>query len=109
MKQPQFETDSIFYRSLIASWKVFLGGYIPNDKLPEGIKISGDRLFYTFPKSQLKLINLLFNSLEDGSALNLQLTQGELSIGSQVAINWSDLNFQDLFKMLSVVRAGNQG
>ena len=108
LKQPQFETNSIFYRSLIASWKVFLGCYIPNDKLPEGIEVKGDRVFYSLPKSQLKLINLLFNSLQDGSALNLQLIQGELAVTSQVAINWGDLNLPELIKMLSVVRAGNQ-
>lgn len=108
LKQPEFEADSIFYRSLIATWKVFLGGYIPNDKLPEGIQVKGDRLFYTLPKGQLKLINLLFNRLQEGSALNLQLVKGELTATSQVAINWSDLNLQELIKMLSVVRAGNQ-
>ena len=70
--------------------------------------MKGDRVFYSLPKSQLKLINLLFNSLQDGSALNLQLIQGELAVTSQVAINWGDLNLPELIKMLSVVRAGNQ-
>lgn len=107
LKDPEFETDSIFYRSLIAGWKVFLGGYIPNDKLPEGIQVKGNRVFYTLPKNQLRLINLLFNSLKNSSALNLKLIQGELIVTSEIAINWSDLNLQELLKMLSIVRAGN--
>lgn len=107
LKSPEFETSSIIYRSLIASWKVFLGGYIPNNKLPEGVTVKGNQIFYSLPKSQLNLINLLFKSLENSSTLNLKLIQGELIITSKIAINWGDLNLQELIKMLSVVRSGN--
>jgi hypothetical protein len=103
LEDPQFETDSLIYRSLIAGWKVFLGGYIPNDKLPEGVKIEGKNIFYSFPKSQLKLVNLLFSSIEDGSCLDLYLLKGELIATANVAINWSDLNMQDLIKMLKPI------
>lgn len=50
LKQPEFQTDSILYRSLIAGWKVFLGGYIPNDKLPEGIEVKAIVFFILYPK-----------------------------------------------------------
>lgn len=105
LKNPEFETDSIFYRSLITSWKIFLGGYIPNDKLPEGIKIQGNQVFYSFPKSQLILINLLFKSLSDGSSLNLQIIQSELIITSEMSINFNDINLLELIKMLNIARS----
>jgi hypothetical protein len=107
LKNPEFETDSIIYRSLIASWKIFLGGYIPNDKLPESVKVQGNEIFYSLPKSQLTLVNLLFKSLDDGSALNLKVVQKELVATSEIAINWGDLNLQELIKMLGVVRLSN--
>jgi hypothetical protein len=102
LEDPQFETDSLIYRSLIAGWKVFLGGYIPNDKLPESVKIEGKNIFYSFPKSQLKLVNLLFSSIENGSCLDLDLLAGEFITTANVAINWSDLNMQELIKMLKI-------
>ncbi|MBE9239660.1 hypothetical protein [Synechocystis salina] len=103
LEDPKFETNSWVYRSLIAGWKVFLGGYIPNDKLPEGVRIEGKNIFYSFPKSQLKLVNLLFSSIKDGSCLDLNLLAGELIATANVAINWSDLNMQDLIKMFKPI------
>jgi hypothetical protein len=100
LEDPKFETDSFIYRSLIAGWKVFLGSNIHNDKLPEGVRIEGKNIFYSFPKTQLKLVNLLFSTVEDGSCLDLNLLVGKLIITANVAINWSDLNIQKFIEML---------
>ncbi|MGF1497303.1 MAG: hypothetical protein ACFB8W_10830 [Elainellaceae cyanobacterium] len=108
MNAPQFETSSLVYRALIAGWKTFLGGYIPNQVLPEGVRVEGERVYYQLPKAQLQVVEALFHNLEDGSALNLNLKQGELQIESAVAINWSDLNLQALLKILHASASGEQ-
>ncbi|MFN9174882.1 MAG: hypothetical protein ACK58N_10335 [Synechocystis sp.] len=100
LEDPRLETDSLIYRSLIAGWKVFLGGNIPNDKLPEGVKIEGKNIFYSFPNTQLKLVNLLFRKVDDGNYLDLNLLSGELIIIANIKTNWSDFNVKELTKML---------
>jgi hypothetical protein len=109
LNKPKFETNSPIYRVLISGWNTFfLGGYIPNQVLPEGVRVDGDKVYYKFPKAQLRLMNALFQKLEDDSALNLSLKQGELSIESAIAINWSDLNFQDLLKIFNISFSSRQ-
>ena len=70
-------------------------------------KVRGNQIFYSLPKSQLTLVNLLFKLLDDGSALNLKVVQKELVATSKISINWGDLNLQELIKMLGVVRLSN--
>ncbi len=105
MEKPEFESESLVYRSLIAAWQVILGGHIPAARLPEGLRIEGKQIFYTLPKAHLKIINLLFNSLEDGSALDLDLANGDLICTSELAVNWQDLKLSELTKILAVVRS----
>lgn len=101
LNRPQFETDSLIYRSLILSWQVFLGGYIPNQALPEEVWVENDKIYYKFPKAQLRLIEALFHNFEEGSSLDLTLKRGELRVQSAVAIDWSSLNLQALVQIFS--------
>ncbi len=102
LSKPQFETNSLIYKILVSGWNSFLGGYIPNQVLPEGVRVDGDKVYYALPKAQLRLMNILFQNLEDNSALNLSLNQRELRIESEVVINWSDLNLQDLLQIFNI-------
>lgn len=101
LSKPDIESSSMIYRTLISGWSLFLGGYIPNEMLPEGVRIEGDIIYYVLPKSQLKLVSTLFGKLEDGSSLSLSLKQGELQIQSAVKIDWSDIDFQTLLQLLN--------
>ncbi|ACB53914.1 hypothetical protein cce_4566 [Crocosphaera subtropica ATCC 51142] len=102
LTSPEFQTDSIIYRYLIAGWKTFLGGKIPNDKLPEGVRVEEDKVYYTFPRNQLQVIEALFSSLEHDSALITTLRQGDLMIESSVTLNWNDFNLQKLWSFLNL-------
>lgn len=103
LQKPQVESSSLMYRTLIAGWSTFLGGYIPNQALPEGVRLEGDLVYYTLPKSQLRLVDALFHNIQDGSALNLDLQQGELDITSTVAINWRDINLLSLIQLFTAI------
>jgi hypothetical protein len=103
LQQPQVESPSGMYRTLIAGWSTFLGGYIPNQVLPEGVRVEGDLVYYTLPKGQLRLVDALFHNIQDGSALNLDLQQGELHIKSTVAINWRDVNLLSLIQLFTAI------
>lgn len=61
---PQFQTDSLLYRTLIAAWKTFLGGTIPNGTLPEKVRLEKDKVYYTLPRTQLELLDALLSSLK---------------------------------------------
>lgn len=101
IQKPQVESESFLYRTLIAGWSMFLGGHIPAQALPEGVRLDGNLVYYAFPVAQLRLIEALFHNLEDGSSLNLELKQGELRIDSAVAITWSDLNLRSLVQLFT--------
>lgn len=101
IQKPQAESESFLYRTLIAGWSMFLGGHIPAQALPEGVRLDGNLVYYAFPVAQLRLIEALFHNLEDGSSLNLELKQGELRIDSAVAITWSDLNLRSLVQLFT--------
>ena len=101
IQKPQVESESFLYRTLIAGWNTFLGGHIPDQALPKGVRLDGNLVYYAFPVAQLRLIEALFHNLEDGSSLNLELKQGELRIDSAVAINWSDLNLLSLIQLFT--------
>jgi hypothetical protein len=103
LQKPQVESSSLMYRTLIAGWSTFLGGYIPNQALPEGVRLEGDLVYYTLPKGQLRLVDALFHNIQDGSALNLDLQQGELDITSTVAINWRDINLLSLIQLFTAI------
>lgn len=103
LQKPQVESSSLMYSTLIAGWSTFLGGHIPNQALPEGVRLAGDVVYYTLPKGQLRLIDALFHNVQDGSALHLDLQQGELQIKSTVAINWRDINLLSLIQLLTAI------
>ncbi len=97
--KPDLETNSIVYRSLISAWSVLLGGYIPERLLPAGVRMDGNTVYYTLPNAQLKLLKALQKAIADDSALHLHVKGGEITIQSDVAIDWKDLNFQELLQM----------
>lgn len=103
LQRPQIESSSLMYRTLISGWSTFLGGYIPNQALPEGVRLEGDLVYYTLPKNQLRLIDALFHNIEDGAALKLTLQQGELHLKSTVAINWRDINLMSLIQLFTAI------
>lgn len=103
LQKPKVESSSLMYRTLIAGWSTFLGGYIPGQALPEGVKLEGDLVYYTLPKGQLRLVDALFHNIQDGSSLNLILQQGELQITSTVAINWRDINLLSLIQLFTAI------
>jgi hypothetical protein len=102
LNSPEFQTESFVYRYLIAAWKTFLGGKIPNGVLPEGVRIEGKKVYYSFPRNQAPLLDALFSSLEKGSVLITDLKQGELTIQTSVAVNWQDFKVQSLLKLIKV-------
>lgn len=103
LNKPEIESDSMIYRTLIAGWKIFLGGNIPSHALPEGVRVDGEMVYYRFPNTKLQILDVLFHSLENGSALNLNLKEGELKVQSDVSINWSEINFQGLLRFLNSI------
>ncbi|MGK7890577.1 MAG: hypothetical protein AB4042_14700 [Leptolyngbyaceae cyanobacterium] len=100
LKKIDCQTNSLAYRVVIAAWKTFLGGTVPNQVLPEGIRSEGDRLYYQFPKSQLKLIDALFTTVENNSAVNLALLKGELYLDT--TITWSRVDLPKLIQTLGL-------
>lgn len=102
LKTPEFETESIVYRYLIAGWKIFLGGKIPDGNLPKEVRIEKDRIYYTLPRNQLQLVDALFHNLENGSTLMTTLKRGDLTIQSAVALSWKNFKFQNMLKFLKV-------
>lgn len=103
LQKPQVESSSLMYSTLIAGWSTFLGGYIPNQALPEGVRLEGDLVYYALPKKQLRLVDALFHNLKDGSVLNFTLQQGELQIHSTAAITWSDFNLNALIQLFAAI------
>jgi hypothetical protein len=102
LKQPDIQSDSWIYSLLITSWKIFLGGNIPQGVLPEKIKVEGDKIYYTFPRNEVKLLETLFKTIQPDSTLITNLTQGELIIESAIAVNWQDINLQDIISILQL-------
>ncbi|MEC4803019.1 MAG: hypothetical protein SAJ12_17555 [Jaaginema sp. PMC 1079.18] len=102
LNSPELQSNSLIYRYLIAAWKTFLGGKIPHDVLPEGVRIEGDKIYYSFPRNQAPLLNVLFSSLEKDSVLIADLKQGELAIQTAVAVNLQDLKIQSLLQLFKV-------
>jgi len=98
LNSPEFQTDSLVYRYLIAGWKTFLGGKVPNGVLPEGVRMEGEKIYYKFPRNQAPLLDSLFSGVENGSVLLTDLKQGELTLTTSVAVNWKDFNIQDLLQ-----------
>ncbi|MEB3218239.1 MAG: hypothetical protein VKN72_18690 [Nostocales cyanobacterium 94392] len=89
LKPPEFESDSIIYRYLIASWNIFLGAKIPNGALPQGVMLKNDKIYYTLPRNQSQLLDSLFDHLEKGSTLTMNIKQGNLVIESSVCLIWN--------------------
>ncbi|WP_193197661.1 hypothetical protein [Nostoc sp. MG11] len=102
LKSPQFETESIVYRYLIAGWTTFLGGKLPNGALPKEVKIENNKVYYTLPRNQLQLLDSFFHNLENGSALMTNLKQGDLTIETSVALSWNNFKLQNLLQLLNL-------
>jgi hypothetical protein len=102
LKPPQFETESIVYRYLIAAWTRFLGGKLPNGALPKEVRIENNKVYYTLPRTQLQLLDSLFHSLENGSTLMINLQQGNLTIETSVALSWNNFKLQNLLQLLNL-------
>lgn len=102
LKHPQFDTESIVYRYLIAGWKTFLGGKLPNGALPKEVRIENDKVYYSLPRNQLQLLDSLFHSLENGSALITKLKEGDLTIETSVALSWDNFKLQNLLQLLNL-------
>lgn len=98
---PQFETDSLVYRSLIAGWKIFLGSQIANQALPEAIRVEGNKIYYTLPRNQLQLLDAFFYNLQTNSCLTTSLKRGKLIINSSVTLSWNNFNLQSLYQALN--------
>lgn len=99
LSKPQIDSDRMIYRTLIAGWKIFLGGNLPNKTLPEGVRIDGERVYYKFPNGQLRILDVLLQNLENNSALNLELQKGELRIESAIELHWSEINLEGLLQI----------
>jgi hypothetical protein len=99
LSKPQIDSDRIIYRTLIAGWKIFLGGNLSDRALPEGVRIDGEMVYYRFPNGQLRILDMLLQNLENNSALNLTLQEGELRIESAVEIHWNQINLQGLLQI----------
>lgn len=95
------KSDSLIYNTLIAGWKIFLGGNIPQLKLSENVKVDSDQVFYTFPRSQIKLLEVLFKSVQSDSTLITNLEQGVLTIKTDVSLDWSNISIQDFLSILN--------
>ena len=102
LNPPKFETESIVYRYLIAGWTRFLGGKFPNGALPKEVRIENNKVYYTLPRTQLQLLDSLFHSLENGSALITNLQQGNLTIETSVALSWNNFKLQNLLQLLNL-------
>jgi hypothetical protein len=101
LKSPQFETESIVYRYLIAGWVRFLGGKLPNRALPKEVRIENNKVYYTLPRNQSQLLDSLFHSLENGSALMTTLKQGDLTIETSVVLSWNNFKLKNLLQLLN--------
>lgn len=104
---PDFQTESLVYRYLIAGWKTFLGGKVPNAVLPEGVRMEGEKVYYNFPRNQAPLLDTLFSGLENGSVLMTDLRQGELTLQTSVAVNWKDFKIQNLLQLIKDKQPGS--
>ncbi|MHC5745163.1 MAG: hypothetical protein ACYTXT_25345 [Nostoc sp.] len=102
LNPPQFETEAIVYRHLIAGWTRFLGGKFPLGNLPKEVRIENNKVYYTLPRNQLQLLDSLFPNLENGSALMTKLQQGELTIETSVALSWNNFKLQNLLQLLNL-------
>ncbi|MEA5627423.1 hypothetical protein [Nostoc sp. UHCC 0251] len=102
LNPPEFETESIVYRYLIAGWTRFLGGKFPNGALPKEVRIENNKVYYTLPRTQLQLLDSLFHSLENGSSLKINLQQGNLTVETSVALSWNNFKLQNLLQLLNL-------
>ncbi|MBD2168175.1 hypothetical protein H6G04_27710 [Calothrix membranacea FACHB-236] len=102
LKPPEFDSQSMVYRYLIAGWKTFLGGKIPSDALPKEVRIENNKVYYTLQRNQLQLLDALFHSLENGSALMTNLKQGILTIETSVGLSWNNFKLQNLFQIMNL-------
>lgn len=101
LKKPDIKSDHLVYKTLIAGWQVFLGGKIPDSKLPENVTLEGDRVFYKLPRQQATILLLLLNNIQSDSTLNMNLEQGALTINTDIALDLENINLQDFLSILN--------
>ncbi len=65
------------------------------------MRIEKDKVYYTLPRNQLQLLDALFHTLENGSALMMNLKQGDLIIQTSATLNWSDFKLQNLLQLFN--------
>lgn len=102
LSSPQIEAESVVYRSLIAAWRIFLGSQIPNQVLPETVRVDGNTIYYTLARDRLQLLDAFFHNLQTNSYLITSLKQGELTINSSIALNWNNFKLQSLYHALNL-------
>jgi hypothetical protein len=101
LEQPLIHSDDWLYKSLIGGWKVFLGGTIPNFALPEKLRIDGDKVYYKFPREDIKLLKALCDRIEENSTLTTHLHHGELMIEGAITFNWREIDLQGIIQILT--------
>jgi hypothetical protein len=102
LDQPEINSDSRLYNYLIGGWQIFLGGKVPNFVLHENIKVENNYIYYTFPRGEIKLLEVLLKTVENDSNLKTNLQKGELIIETSVIINWQEINLKDLISILKI-------
>jgi len=102
LKSPQFETESIVYRYLIAGWVKVLGRKLPNGALPKEVRIENNKVYYTLPRNELQLLDSLFHNFENDSALMTTLKQGDLTIETSVVLSWNNFKLKNLLQLLII-------
>lgn len=105
LNQPDIKSDSPMWNLFIGGWKVFLGGKkVPQSFLPENIRVEDNRVYYKFPREQIKVLNLLCQGIENRSKLLTTLKEGMLIINSDVAFDWKKIDIQQLLLMLTELK-----
>ncbi|MBW4585072.1 hypothetical protein G7B40_006225 [Aetokthonos hydrillicola Thurmond2011] len=86
LQPPKFEPGPTIYSYLIAGLKTFLGGKIADKPLPKEVRVENDKVYYTLAQNPSKLLDALSHNLENGSALMIDMKQGELTIETSYAL-----------------------
>jgi hypothetical protein len=100
LKKPNIASDSWFYKTLIGGWKIFLGGNINNLKY-ENITVKKDKIYYTLPRNELKILNFFFDNVENNSRLITTLKEKELTIESELKLKEINFDWSEIMSIFS--------
>ena len=103
LEKPLIHSDDWLYKTLIGGWRVFLGGNVPDFVLPEKLRIDGDKVYYKFPRKDIKLLKVLCDRIEENSTIITHLHQGELTIEGAIAFDWRGIDLQSIIQILTPV------